>query len=161
MVSRDCLLEGTVSSRQDLVRKFQELQDRIRSLMEDPVMAAPDQTFENQWSPPADAYETEDEFVLTIEVPGIEQEQIDLQIKDLVLSLKGQRNPCADLANQVYYRLERPSGTFERRFSVPDSIDTEKIRAKLHDGVLTVSLPKKQRRKKFKVEVRKSSGQDA
>lgn len=148
-----------MSNRQDLIRKFQELQDRIRTLMEDAVVgsqATQGQGFQSHWSPTADIYETAKEFVLTIEIPGLEQEQIDLQIQGNVLVVRGQRNPCAELSNQVYYRLERPSGSFERRFNLPEAVDADKIRAKLNEGVLAVTLPKKQRRPPFKVEVGKT-----
>jgi HSP20 family protein len=110
------------------------------------------------WSPPVDVYETENAFVLTAEVPGIEQDEVDLQVKDHVLLLKGRRNPCSESSESKYYRLERPSGTFERRFSLPDELETDKIHANLSEGVLTVTLPKRQRRRvqSRRVEVRRA-----
>ncbi|MCI0422588.1 MAG: Hsp20/alpha crystallin family protein, partial [Acidobacteria bacterium] len=80
------------------------------------------------------------------EVPGVERGQIDLQVKGHNLFLKGQRNPGGELSQPVYHRLERPSGAFERRFNLPEDVDADKIRATLNEGVLTVMLPKKQRR---------------
>jgi HSP20 family protein len=149
--------DWSMSSGQDLMRKFQELQDRIHALMEDAILASQvDHThgLQGPWSPAVDAYESETEFVLTLELPGIAQDQVDLQIRHGVLFLRGQRNPCAELSKQVYYRLERPSGSFERRFSLPEDVDSEKVQAQLNDGVLTVTLPKR-RRQRFKVEVKK------
>jgi len=148
-----------VSNRQELVRKFQELQDRIHTLMEDAV-AGPHSSasgLPTHWSPSVDVFETEEEFVLTAELPGVERKQIDLQVKDQTLLLKGQRNSGGEVSQQVFHRLERPSGVFERRFSLPGDIDAEKIRANLNEGVLTVTLPKKQRRSQVRrVEVKKS-----
>ena len=148
-----------MSNRQELVKKFQELQDRIHTLMEDAV-AGPHSSaagLPTHWSPSVDVFETDEEFVLTAELPGVERKQIDLQVKDQTLLLKGQRNSGAEVSQQVFHRLERPSGIFERRFSLPGDIDAEKIRANLNEGVLTVTLPKKQRRSHVRrVEVKKS-----
>lgn len=148
-----------MSNRQELVRKFQELQDRIHTLMEDAV-AGPHSSaagLPTHWSPSVDVFETDEEFVLTAELPGVERKQIDLQVKDQTLLLKGQRNAGGEVSHQVFHRLERPSGVFERRFSLPGDIDAEKIRANLNEGVLTVTLPKKQRRSQVRrVEVKKS-----
>jgi HSP20 family protein len=147
-----------VSNRQELIRKFQELQDRIHTLMEDAVVGpqSPGAGLHAHWSPSVDVFETEEEFVLTAELPGVERKQIDLQVKDHTLFLKGQRNPSGEVSQQVYHRLERPSGAFERRFSLPQDIDADRIRANLNEGVLTVTLPKKQRRPPVRrVEVKK------
>jgi HSP20 family protein len=147
-----------VSSRQDLIRKFQELQDRIHTLMEDAVIGSHShgRVFDDTWSPLVDAYETGEEFVLAVEIPGVEQNQIDLQITNHVLSIRGQRNPCSELSKQVFYRLERPSGSFERQFTLPEDVDTNAVQAKLNAGVLTVTLPKTRRRRPFKVEVKRA-----
>jgi len=147
-----------VSSRQELIKKFQELQDRIHTLMEDAVAGpqSPGAGLPTHWSPSVDVFETEEEFVLTAEVPGVERNRIDLQVKEHTLFLKGQRNPGGEVSQQVYHRLERPSGVFERSFSLPGDIDPDKIRANLNEGVLTVTLPKKQRRSQVRrVEVKK------
>jgi HSP20 family protein len=147
-----------VSNRQELIRKFQELQDRIHTLMEDAVAGpqAPGAGLPTHWSPSVDVFETDEEFVLTAELPGVERKQIDLQVKEHTLFLKGQRNPGGEVSQQVYHRLERPSGVFERRFNLPGDVDAENIRANLNEGVLTVTLPKMRRRPKVRrVEVKK------
>jgi HSP20 family protein len=147
-----------MATRQDLIRKFQEFQDRIHALMEDAVVGSGVGPGHAPWSPAVDAYETEREFVLTVEVPGIERGQVELQIRDNLLSIRGHRNPCAELSKQVYYRLERPSGSFERTFALPQDVDPDKVCAQLSEGVLTVTLPKKARRlQPFKVQVKKRS----
>lgn len=147
-----------MSERQELIRKFQELQDRIHTLMEDAVTGSqsPGAGLPSHWSPSVDVFETEQEFVLSAELPGVERKQIDLQVKDQTLFLKGQRNAGGAVSQQVYHRLERPSGVFERRFSLPGDIDADQIHATLIQGVLTVTLPKKQQRPRVRrVEVRK------
>src|SRR5262245_1735323 len=126
--------------------------------MEDAIVAAqpPGAGLPTHWSPSVDVFETAEEFVLTAEVPGIEREQIDLQVKDQILLLKGQRNVGGEVSQQVYHRLERPSGVFERKFSLSEDIDGDKVRASLNQGVLTVTLPKRNRRTQVRrVEVKK------
>jgi len=126
--------------------------------MEDAIVAAqpPGAGLPTHWSPSVDVFETAEEFVLTAEVPGIEREQIDLQVKDQILLLKGQRNLGGEVSQQVYHRLERPSGVFERKFSLSEDIDGDKVRASLNQGVLTVTLPKKHRRAQVRrVEVKR------
>lgn len=148
-----------MSNRQELIKKFQELQDRIHTLMEDAAVGpqATGPELHTHWSPSVDVFETGEEFVLTAEVPGVERKQIDLQVKDHTLFLKGQRNPGGEVSQPVYHRLERPSGVFERRFNLPEDIDADKIRANLNEGVLTVTLPKKQQRPQVRrVEVKKA-----
>ena len=147
-----------MSNRQELIKKFQELHDRLHTLMEDAIVAAqpPGAGLPTHWSPSVDVFETAEEFVLTAEVPGIEREQIDLQVKDQILLLKGQRNLGGEVSQQVYHRLERPSGVFERKFSLSEDIDGDKVRASLNQGVLTVTLPKKHRRAQVRrVEVKR------
>jgi HSP20 family protein len=121
-----------VSDRQELIRKFQELQDRIHTLMEDAVTGSqsPGAGLPSHWSPSVDVFETEQEFVLTAELPGVERKQIDLQVKDHTLLLKGQRNAGGEVSQHVYHRLERPSGVLAR-FSLPGDIDADQIHAAL------------------------------
>jgi HSP20 family protein len=149
-----------VAAPQNLIQKFQELQDRIHTLMEEAVLgsrSAHGGGYQAQWSPAVDVFESKGEFVLTMEVPGIERDDVDLQLKEGVLYLRGRRIPCTEPSKQTYYRLERPSGSFERRFSLPEEIDPAKITAQLNDGVLTVTLPKRRRPlQPFKVEVKKA-----
>lgn len=147
-----------MSNRQELIKKFQELHDRLHTLMEDAIVGTqpPGAGLPTHWSPAVDVFETAEEFVLTAEVPGIEREQIDLQVKDQMLLLKGQRSLAGEVSQQVYHRLERPSGVFERRFSLSEDIDGDKVRASLNQGILTVTLPKRHRRAQVRrVEVKK------
>ena len=133
--------------KQDLLNKIEALQERIHSLLEESAAATsqnlPEANSHANWSPAVDVYETEREFVLTAEIPGVEQDKIDLQIVNQVLYLRGQREPSNEFPKQIYHRLERPSGRFERRFNLPEAINQEEIRAKMAGGVLSVFLPKK------------------
>lgn len=135
------------TTKQDLLKKIEALQERIHSILEESAAAIsqnlPEAHFHANWSPAVDVYETEKEFVLMAEIPGVEQDKIDLQIVNHVLYLRGQREPSNEFPKQTYHRLERPSGRFERRFHLPEAINQDEIRAKMTGGVLSVFLPKK------------------
>lgn len=143
----------------DLLRKFLAIQERINSVFEDSVASLQggmEVDLGVNWSPPVDVYETSQEWVLTAEIPGMEQERVDVRIVDHVLVLKGEREHSSEISKQVYHRLERPSGRFERRFELPDAVERDAVTAKMDNGVLTVVLPKKSTlRQAFKVEVNK------
>ncbi len=137
-----------MSAKHELMRKFQQLQDRIHALMEEAAVGSHTHRagLPMHWAPAVDVYETEDAFVLTAEIPGVEQKEVDVQIRDNILILKGHCTACAESPKTKYYRLERPPGSFERRFSLPEETEAERVRANLGEGVLTVTLPKKQQR---------------
>ena len=134
-----------MSSEQDFLKKFLALQERVHSLFEKTspsLQLVSEIGFNSNWSPPVDVYETENEFVLLAEIPGVEQDKVDLQITNRILRFKGERHASRDVPKQSLHRLERPFGRFERRFELPEDVDTSGIKARIADGVLTVQLPK-------------------
>lgn len=95
------------------------------------------------WSPAVDIYENETSFVLTAEVPGLQSSDIDIQVVDRNLVLRGERRWEREPKEEHFHRLESSYGKFERTFSLSQRIDVENITAKLEDGVLRVVLPKR------------------
>lgn len=93
------------------------------------------------WVPPIDLHETQDEYVLTAEVPGLRQEDLHVQVQDGMLTLAGVR-PEQTSACEQYHRVERGHGSFSRSFHLPQPVDASRITADLRDGVLTVTCPK-------------------
>jgi HSP20 family protein len=93
------------------------------------------------WVPPVDLIETTDEYVMTAEVPGVRQEDIQVEIRDGRLTLSGLRReptgPC-----EQHHRMERGYGSFRRTFHLPVPVDASRIAADLREGVLTVTCPK-------------------
>jgi HSP20 family protein len=93
------------------------------------------------WTPPVDVFETDDRFVVMVELPGLTQDDVQLQHHDGRLTISGVRrereSPC-----EQFHRIERGHGSFSRMFQLPVSIDGERITADLRDGVLTVTCPK-------------------
>lgn len=94
------------------------------------------------WVPPVDIYETDDGYVLKAELPGVERKDLRIEITNSELTIRGERRFDAVCAEENYYRLEGIRGRFHRRFSLPEPLNTEEIRANLKDGVLEVILPK-------------------
>jgi HSP20 family protein len=103
-----------------------------------PRMSAP----ERAWAPPIDVYETRDQLVVAVELPGVREKDIHLSMTGDVLSLRGQRDIAAEVPQENYHRIERWSGPFERHVQLPIPVQAEKIRASYRDGVLEVRLPK-------------------
>ena len=94
------------------------------------------------WNPRVDIYEEEDAIVLKAELPGVEKDNIEVDVKDGVLTLKGERSSDNEVKEDSYYRRERCFGSFERRFNLPENVDPDKISADYKDGVLKVGIPK-------------------
>jgi HSP20 family protein len=107
------------------------------------------------WSPAVDIYETPTQFVLTAEVPGVSQEQIDIRVVDRNLVLRGERRWEPETPRELFHRLESSWGRFERTFSLSERIDVNHISAEISRGVLTVVLPKRETTsRKIKVETK-------
>lgn len=98
----------------------------------------------SDWAPAVDIVENTAAYVLQVDVPGVDPEKIDIQMENGVLSIRGERAPGQG-EPESYKRVERPRGTFHRRFSLPDATDADRIAAKCRNGVLEISIPKQQR----------------
>jgi len=94
------------------------------------------------WSPAVDIYETAKEFVLMAEAPGLKSEEIDIQVIDRQLILRGERRWESEAHAEHFHRIESAYGKFERTFNLSEGIDVEHISAELADGILRVVLPK-------------------
>jgi HSP20 family protein len=107
------------------------------------------------WTPAVDIYETENDLVLKADIPEVNINDIDIKIENNTLALKGERKFERNGAQKGFHRIERSYGTFVRYFTLPDTVDTEKVQAALNGGVLTITLPKKEvaKPKTIKVEV--------
>jgi HSP20 family protein len=99
------------------------------------------------WEPKVDVKETAEAFILYMDIPGIEAKDIHIEMEDNILSIKGERKLNQEEKSENYYHLERNSGKFYRKFTLPESIDETKILAKVKHGVLTLHLPKAQESK--------------
>ena len=98
--------------------------------------------FDTGWSPSVDISETKDEIVVKAEIPGLTKEEIEISLRDNVLTLKGEKKQEKEEKDTDYYRMERSYGAFSRSFNLPTVVRADKIRARYKDGVLNVVLPK-------------------
>lgn len=96
-----------------------------------------------EWTPAVDIKEEADRYVLWADLPGVDPESIDITMENGILTLKGERETGATTGREGLKRVERVSGTFYRRFSLPDTADAEGISARSSNGVLEISIPKK------------------
>ena len=132
--------------RWDPFRDLNMLQDRMNRLFEDASRnwKSDEPASTTTWSPAVDIFETESEIVVKAEVPGMERKDITLNLENNVLTLKGERRFLKEAKEENYHRIERSYGGFSRAFSIPATVDEEKIRADYQDGVLKIVLPKKE-----------------
>jgi HSP20 family protein len=105
------------------------------------------------WAPSVDIYETDNELVLKADLPDVDLQDIDVRVENQTLSISGERKFEKEENSKGYHRMERNYGRFTRSFAVPNSFDTEKIAAGYKNGVLNVSLPKKEAAKPRQVKV--------
>jgi len=111
------------------------------------------------WAPPVDIYEDGDNLVLKAELPGINPDEVEIRVENNTLYLKGERKFEKEVKEQSYHRVERTYGTFTRSFSLPNSVDPDKVAADYKDGVLTLTMPKKEeaKPKTIKINVTKAA----
>jgi HSP20 family protein len=121
----------------DFSHGLSQFEDSINRLLTENSSARP-------WAPAVDIYETENELVLKADLPSVKQEDIDVRVENGTLTLKGKREFEKRDDGKGYHRIERSYGSFVRAFSLPDSSDPEKIAADYKEGVLTVTVGKKE-----------------
>ena len=137
-------LEELKKMQQEMNRLFDRSQSRLYGeSLEDGL-----------WQPAADIFEDEEEVVVMMEVPEVDQEDIDVRVEDGMLIIEGERKLERDEKRQNYHRIERSYGTFRRAFALPVSVVREEIRATCDRGVLKVALPKRRPEDRREIEGR-------
>ncbi len=129
------------------------LTEELVRLFDEPPGKAPHGRVSCQWTPAVDLYEDARAFVMVAEIPGVDQDAIQLEITGDVLVLQGERRLIRPAAARSYHRLERPSGIFRRAFRLPAAVNPEGVKATYREGVLRVILPKKDPGRAVRVEV--------
>jgi HSP20 family protein len=141
--------------RWDPFRDLNLLQDRMNRLFDDAGRGwrTDEPAATTTWSPSVDIFETEGEIVVNAEMPGMERKDIALHLENNVLTLRGERKFQKETKEENYHRIERSYGNFSRSFSIPATVDEEKIRADYKDGVLKIVLPKKEQAKPKQIKI--------
>jgi HSP20 family protein len=130
----------------DPLANLRFFEDSFARLLNEPRAGRP-------WSPAVDIFETVDELILKADVPEVELKDIDLRVENQTLTLSGERKFDKEDTTKGYHRIERGYGQFTRSFTVPQTVDTEKVEAGYNNGVLTVKLPKKAAAKPRQVKI--------
>jgi HSP20 family protein len=110
-----------------------------------------------RWVPAMDLVEDKDDLVLRADLPGLSEDDVDIEVKDGVLTISGERKTEEKKEEQGYYRVERAFGSFSRSLTLPDGIDPEQVKAEFDNGVLEVRIPKPEERKPHRVSIGKGS----
>ena len=138
----------------DLVR----LSDRINRLFENDLMSEGIKGTEGytDWNPSTDIYETKDSYVFKIEIPGIKKDDIEIDLKENILSISGEKKEDSEIKKENYHRVESFCGSFSRSFTIPKDINPKKIEATLKDGILELKIGKADeiKAKKIQIEVK-------
>jgi len=130
----------------DPLSNMRMFEDAFSRLLSEPRTGRP-------WSPPVDIFETENELVLKADLPDVELKDIEVRVENQTLTIRGERKFEQDQNANGYHRIERSYGSFVRSFAVPSTVDTEKVNAVYKNGVLSISLPKKEAAKPRQVKV--------
>lgn len=107
-----------------------------------PVAEAGTDSEYTAWSPSVDVAEDKESFRIHAELPGLKKDDVKISVKDNILMLRGEKKFADEKKKDNYYRIERSYGMFARQFTLPRGVDTNKIAAKMEDGVLEVMIPK-------------------
>ncbi|MGH7972135.1 MAG: Hsp20/alpha crystallin family protein [Limisphaerales bacterium] len=105
------------------------------------------------WLPSVDIYENEQNIVLKAELPGVDPKDVEATVHEGTLYLKGDRKYEKDVKEESYHHVERAYGSFARSFELPASVDADKVQAAFKDGVLTLTMPKKEEAKAKKIKI--------
>ena len=94
------------------------------------------------WMPAMDVYETDERVVVTVELPGIAADDVEVSVEDSTLTVSGTREFASEVTEESYHRIERRYGSFSRAVSLPPQVDAAKVDARFEDGVLSIEVPK-------------------
>ena len=126
----------------DPFREFAAMQDRMSRLFGNIYLRDEDTAFRGNWVPAVDIFETPThDLVVRAELPGLNREDIEVSVENGTLVLKGEKKFDTEVKDEQYRRIERTYGTFHRSFTLPNTVDTNKVGADFKNGVLTVKLP--------------------
>jgi len=130
----------------DPIHGLRLFEDAVTRLMSEPRTGRP-------WSPPVDIFESEEALTLRADLPDVKLEDIDVRVENQTLTVSGHRRFERDEKVKGYHRIERSYGEFVRSFAVPSTVETDKVSADYKNGVLTITLPKKEAAKPRQVKV--------
>jgi HSP20 family protein len=105
------------------------------------------------WNPAVDVYDKDDHIVIQAELPGVDKKDVAVDVKDGMLTIKGERSSDNEVKEEKFYRRERVYGKFERSFALPENVDPDQIKAEYKDGILKIEIPKTEDQKPKQISV--------
>ena len=148
-----------VLTRWDPFREFTTLQDRMNRLFQQQSYNDNDEALTtSNFAPPVDVYEDEHNVTLKIEVPGIDEKDLDIRVENNSLTVHGERKFEKEEKEENYRRVERQYGSFTRSFTLPNTVNADGVKADYEKGVLKISLPKKPEAKPKQIKVNLGPG---
>ena len=145
-------------TRWNTFQDFPGLQGQINRLFETSFPGRSDNSALTTWAPAVDIYETENELVVKADLPDINEKELDVRIENNTLTIRGERKFEKKVEEENYLRVERTYGSFSRSFSLPNTVNSEAIKAEYKNGVLTVELPKRAESKPKQIKVNVTNG---
>src|SRR5438477_11619051 len=151
----------TVVTRWEPFRECSVLQDRLNRLFQDSLGTGREETLATSGAfvPAVDVYEDEHNVTLKLEVPGIEQKDIDVRLENNTLTVRGERKFEKEEKEENFHRVERRYGSFFRAFTLPNTLDPESVKADYDNGVLKIMLAKKAEAKPKQIKVNVGQGE--
>ena len=138
------------------LKEMSLLHNQFNRFFSDPFLPAEmgwDEGTRNVWHPAVDIFEKDDKMVIKAELPGMDKKDINLDIRNDVLTLRGERKYENEVKEENFYRKEMSRGSFVRSFNLPGDVDADRIKAEFKDGILTVEVPKPENRKPKQITV--------
>ena len=129
------------------------LQEQINRVFGDVVGRSGEESNLTPWAPSVDIYETENELVVKADLPDVNPQNLDIRVENNILTIRGERKFETKVNEENYLRIERAYGSFSRSFSLANSVKSEAIKADYQNGVLTLSLPKREEAKPKQIKV--------
>src|SRR5579862_6820561 len=123
--------------------RYHTLQDQMNRLFDSTFGSNGTEAALTTWAPAVDIYETENELVLKADLPDMDEKDLDVRVENNMLTVRGERKFEQKVKEDNYLRIERTYGAFSRSFGLPNTVNTEGIKADYKDGVLTIELPKR------------------
>jgi len=140
-------------ARLEPFRGFATFQDQFNRLFNESFRTHNEESALTSWAPAVDIYETPNELVVKADLPDVSEKDIDVRVENNLLTIRGERKFEKSVSEENFLRVERSYGSFSRSFSLPNTVNAEKILAEYKNGVLTVTLPKREESKPRQVKV--------
>ncbi|HKF45019.1 MAG TPA: Hsp20/alpha crystallin family protein [Thermoanaerobaculia bacterium] len=144
----------------DPYRELSTLQDRVNRIFGGGLTRRErdEEMSLGAWMPPVDIVEEKDRILMTAELPGFQEKDIQIQMEGGVLTLRGERRTETEREGKTYHRMERSYGQFVRSFTLPNNVDRENIKASFHNGLLEVELPKREEARPRQIKISPGAG---